>query len=332
MNMMMLWKLFNNYGRTQMIKIKDMKCGDDNVEFTAMISHVTLGKTNGAHKSNYLSIVFQDDTGTIDAKLWNASHEHIESLKTGAVVRAKGDIIKYSDDRQMKLISIDDVSYQRSQQIQFLVKAPMDSEMMMKELKQYIQRISNTKLYVLTKHLFENNFEKLKVYPAASKNHHEFVSGLAFHTLSMLRVADALMNVYPELNADLLYSGILLHDIGKTVELSGPVVPSYTFEGQMLGHISIAQSMVYAAAQELHIEGEEVTLLQHMILSHHGKNEYGSPVLPQIREAEMLHMIDNMDARMNMFNKALDTLESGETSKRIFSLENRTIYKPKMYE
>ena len=69
-----------------------------------------------------------------------------------------------------------------------------------------------------------------------------------------------------------------------------------------------------------------------MILSHHGKNEYGSPVLPQIREAEMLHMIDNMDARMNMFNKALDTLESGETSKRIFSLENRTIYKPKMYE
>ena len=124
----------------------------------------------------------------------------------------------------------------------------------------------------------------------------------------------------------------LLHDIGKTVELSGPVVPSYTFEGQMLGHISIAQSMVYAAAQELHIEGEEVTLLQHMILSHHGKNEYGSPVLPQIREAEMLHMIDNMDARMNMFNKALDTLESGETSKRIFSLENRTIYKPKMYE
>ena len=80
-----------------MIKIKDMKCGDDNVEFTAMISHVTLGKTNGAHKSNYLSIVFQDDTGTIDAKLWNASQEHIESLKTGAVVRAKGDIIKYSD-------------------------------------------------------------------------------------------------------------------------------------------------------------------------------------------------------------------------------------------
>lgn len=118
-----------------MIKIKDMKCGDDNVEFTAMISHITLGKTNGAHKSNYLSIVFQDETGTIDAKLWNASQEHIESLKAGAVVRAKGDIIKYSDNRQMKIISIDDVSYQHSLQLQFLEKAPMDDEMMMNELK-----------------------------------------------------------------------------------------------------------------------------------------------------------------------------------------------------
>lgn len=315
-----------------MIKIKDMKCGDDNVEFTAMISHITLGKTNGAHKTNYLSIVFQDETGKIDAKLWNASQEHIDTLKNGAVVRGKGDIIKYSDDRQMKIISIDDVSYQRSQQVQFLAKAPIDQERMQEEIKQYIQRISNTKLYVLTKHLYEKHMEKFMVYPAASKNHHEFVSGLAFHTLSMLKVADQLMNVYTELNADLLYAGILLHDLGKTVELSGPVVPTYTFEGQMLGHISIAQSMVYAAAQELNIEGEEVTLLQHMILSHHGKNEYGSPVLPQIREAEMLHLIDNMDARMNMFNKALETIEPGETSKRVFSLENRTVYKPKMYD
>lgn len=315
-----------------MIKIKDMKCGDDNVEFSAMISHVTLGKTNGAHKSNYLSIVFQDDTGRIDAKLWNASQENIEKLKNGAVVRGKGDIIKYSDDRQMKIVSIDDVSYQHSQQIQYLAQAPMEHEKMMKELKAFVQRISNTKLYVLTKHLFEKQYEQMKIYPAASKNHHEYVSGLAYHTLSMLKAAENLMKVYPELNADLMYAGILLHDIGKTVELSGPVVPTYTFEGQMLGHISIAQAMVHTVAQELNIEGEEVILLQHIILSHHGKNEYGSPVLPQIREAEMIYLIDNMDARMNMFNKALENLEFGETSKRVFALENRTVYKPKMYE
>lgn len=315
-----------------MIKIKDMKCGQDNVEFSAMIAHVTCGKTNGANKSNYLSIVFQDDTGTIDAKLWNASQAQMKELQVGAVVRAKGDIIKYSDDRQMKIVSIDDVSFQQSQQVQFLAKAPLDSKEMIKQLNQYVKKISNMKLYAITKYLIEKHIEKMEIYPAASRNHHEYVSGLAYHTLSMLKIADALLDVYSELNADLMYSGILLHDIGKTVELSGPVVPSYTLEGKLLGHISIAQSMIHEAAQELHIEGEEVVLLQHLVLSHHGKNEYGSPVLPQIREAEMIYLIDNIDARMNMINKAIEQVEPGDFSKRVYALENRMIYKPKMYE
>lgn len=315
-----------------MIKINEMKCGDDNVEFTALISHVTSGKTNGANKSNYLSIVFQDETGVIDAKLWNASQEQMNSLTIGAVVRGKGDIIKYSDDRQMKIISIDNVSYQESQQVQFLSKAPISSDKMIDEIKDYIKNISNMKLYTLTKYLFENNVEKLKIYPAASRNHHEFVSGLAYHTLSMLKIAKSLITIYPQLNTDLIYSGIILHDLGKTVELSGPVVPKYTLEGKLLGHISIAQAMILEASKTLNIEGEEVTLLQHMILSHHGKNEYGSPVLPQIREAEIVYLIDNIDARMNMFDKALENVEYGDYSKRIYALENRMIYKPKMYE
>lgn len=315
-----------------MIKIKDMKCGDDNVEFTAMISYVTIGKTNGANKSNYLSIVFQDNTGSIDAKLWNATKEHIEQLVVGAVVRGTGDIIKYSDDRQMKVVSIDNVNLQESQQVQFLPKAPMDEEKMVKDITGYIKRIGNMKLYTLTKYLFDENIEKLKIYPAASKNHHAYVSGLAYHTLCMLKIADSLLMIYPELNANLIYAGIVLHDIGKTVELSGPVVPTYTLEGKLLGHISIGQAMVKEAAKELNIEGEEVILLQHMILAHHGKNEFGSPVLPQIKEAEIVYLIDNIDARMNMFDKALDQVNYGDYSKRIFALENRMIYKPEMYK
>ncbi|MEG0368317.1 MAG: HD domain-containing protein [Coprobacillus sp.] len=315
-----------------MNKIKDLKCGDENIEFTAMISYVTSGKTNGANKSNYLSIVFQDDTGTIDAKLWNASAEQMNTLTLGAVVRGKGDIIKYSDDRQMKIVSIDNVSYQESQQVQFLAKAPIAEDKMVEDIMGYIKRISNMKIYTLTKFLFEQNLDKLRIYPAASKNHHEYVSGLAFHTLSMLQIADSLVHIYPQLNADLIYAGIALHDLGKTVELSGPVVPSYTLEGKLLGHISIAQAMISEAAKELNIEGEEITLLKHIILSHHGKNEFGSPVLPQIREAEIIYLIDNMDARINMFDKALESVDYGEYSKRIFALENRMIYKPKMYE
>ena len=315
-----------------MIKINEMKCGQENVEFQAMISHVVAGKTNGAHKSNYLSIVFQDSTGSLDAKLWNASPEQMQSLTVGAVVRGKGDIIKYSDDRQMKIVAIDCVSYKESEQIEFLSKAPIDADVMLKDIEKYVKKISNMKLYAIVHELYKKHYEKLRVYPAASRNHHECVSGLAYHTLSMLKIAESLVSIYPHLNGDLMYSGIILHDIGKTVELSGPVVPSYTLEGKLLGHISIAQAMISETAHELNIEGEEVILLQHMVLSHHGKNEYGSPVLPLIKEAEMIYFIDNIDARMNMFDKALETVEPGEYTKRVFALENRSIYKPKMYD
>lgn len=315
-----------------MKKIKEMECGQDNVEFTAMISHVVAGKTNGAHKANYLSITFQDDTGIIDAKLWNANEKQMTQLKDGCVVKGKGDIIKYGQNKQMKVISIDDISYDQNLQIQYLKTAPLDKDDMIKELYQYINKITNPKINQIVKYLYDQNIDKLKIYPAASKNHHEFVSGLAYHTLSMMKVGEVLIQVYPQLNKDLIYGGILLHDLGKTIELSGPVVPTYTIEGKLLGHISIASSMIKEAANELKIDGEEVILLQHMILSHHGKNEFGSPVLPQIREAEIISLIDNIDARMNMMDKVLETTEDGEFSRREFALENRMFYKPKMYK
>ena len=136
-------------------------------------------------------------------------------------------------------------------------------------------------------------------------------------------------DIYTSLDQDLLISGIILHDIGKIQELSGPIAPVYTLEGNLLGHISIGAELVKRKADELGFKGEKVTLLIHMILSHHGAKEYGSPVLPMIKEAEILSLIDNIDARMNMFEKALAETEEGEYTKRIFALENRNIYKPK---
>ena len=143
----------------------------------------------------------------------------------------------------------------------------------------------------------------------------------------MLKLADQLIEVYSYLDADLLYAGVILHDIGKVKEFTGPIVPAYSIEGSLVGHISIGHAMVKEMAEELHIEGEEVYLLEHMILSHHGKQEFGSPVLPQIPEAEALTLIDNVDARMNMFEKALHDTEPGSYSARIFGLENRNVYK-----
>ena len=118
-----------------------------------------------------------------------------------------------------------------------------------------------------------------------------------------------------------------MHDIGKVRELSGPVATSYTVEGNLLGHISIASDEVVEAARELNIEGEEIMLLRHMILSHHGKLEYGSPKLPYLKEAEILCYIDNIDARMNMFEKVYKT-DKGQFTDKIFGLENRRFYNP----
>ena len=126
-----------------------------------------------------------------------------------------------------------------------------------------------------------------------------------------------------------MLAGILLHDVGKIEELRSGAVTEYTLEGKLLGHISISQTMVQETADELGIEGEKVLLLRHMILAHHGKQEFGSPVLPQIMEAEVLHMIDDMDAKMTMIQKELDKIGPGEFSAKIFTLDNRSFYKPK---
>ena len=313
-----------------MNKINELKPGDEGIVIEALINRVVAGKTNGANRSTYLSITLQDKTGTIDAKLWNATNEQVEKLIIGSVVQVKGDVIKYNEDRQMKIIKIHVASIDPNEQVKYLKSAPKTGEELIEEIKNYIDRIDNLKLNQLVRALFNDHLDKLAIYPAASKNHHEYVSGLAHHTLCMLKTADALCALYPSLNKDLLFSGIALHDLGKTVELSGPVVPEYTIEGKLLGHISISQAMIKEMADKMHIEGEEVTLLQHIILAHHGKNEFGSPVLPQVKEAEIVYLIDNLDARINMLEKALESVEPGAFSKRVFALENRAFYKPKM--
>lgn len=132
---------------------------------------------------------------------------------------------------------------------------------------------------------------------------------------------------YPWLDKDLLISGTLLHDIGKIEELSSAVLPEYTIEGNLLGHISIMSARVDRVAHQLNIQDKEsVMLIKHMILSHHGKMEFGSPVLPMIPEAEVLSLVDNLDARIVMMKNSLDQTVPGEFGPRVFALENRMIY------
>ena len=149
----------------------------------------------------------------------------------------------------------------------------------------------------------------------------------------MLRLAKAIADLYPVLNRDLLYAGVILHDIGKVVELSGPIATTYTVKGNLLGHITLMVSEIEEVARTLGVEEtEEVMLMQHMVLSHHGKEEWGSPKRPMIQEAEMLHYIDNIDAKMQTLTRELEYVEPGEFTKRLFSLDQRAFYRPKFTE
>ncbi|MFS0862511.1 3'-5' exoribonuclease YhaM [Fredinandcohnia sp. 179-A 10B2 NHS] len=277
----------------------------------------------------FLTLILQDKSGEIEAKLWDATPDDEVSYAAQSIVKVVGDINSYRGRNQLKIRNIRPITDLDGVTVgDFLEVAPIEQDEMATKITQYIFEMQNSNIQRITRHLLKKYQASFYEYPAATKNHHEFVSGLAYHVVSMLDLAKAIANLYPSLDTDLLYAGVILHDLGKVIELSGPISTTYTVEGNLLGHISIMVNEIGQAAKELGIDGEEVTVLQHIVLSHHGKAEWGSPKPPLIKEAEILHYIDNLDAKMNMLDRALDRVKPGEFSERVFALDNRSFYKP----
>ncbi|KDP13140.1 MULTISPECIES: 3'-5' exoribonuclease YhaM [Staphylococcus] len=299
----------------------------DAVDQFFLVHKATQGVT--AQGKDYMTLHLQDKSGEIEAKVWTVTKEDMATLKPELIIHVKGDVINYRGRKQMKVNQFRVATEADGLKTQdFIDGAPMSLDEIKSQMQSFIFEIENANLQRITRHLLQKYDEAFFTFPAASSHHHNFVSGLSYHVLTMLQIAKGLCEIYPNLNKSLLYSGIILHDMGKVRELSGPIATSYTLEGNLLGHISIASEEVAEAARELGIQGEEVLLLRHLILSHHGKLEYGSPKLPHVKEAEILHFIDNIDARMNMFDKAFKKIEKGQFTERIFGLENRQFYKP----
>lgn len=281
----------------------------------------------------FMTLILQDRSGEIEAKLWDASEEDVRTYQPEKIVRVAGELHNYRGRQQLKIRQIKPATIHDSVRISdFLETAPISKDEISSKITQYIFEMKNPSIQRITRHLVKKYQEGLLEYPAATKNHHEFVSGLGYHVISMLDLANAISELYPSLDRDLLFAGVILHDLGKVVELSGPISTSYTVEGNLLGHITIMVNEIGKAADELGISGEEVVILQHLVLSHHGKAEWGSPKPPMIKEGEILHYIDNLDAKMNMLERALKRVKPGEFSERIFPLDNRSFYKPTFHK
>ncbi|MCR8849600.1 3'-5' exoribonuclease YhaM [Rossellomorea sp. SC111] len=303
----------------------------ETIDLPLLIKQMIKGTTNTGKP--FLTLILQDKSGDMEAKLWDASEQDEKAYQPETIVRVVGDIHSYRGKNQLKIKQIRPASPADGFAISdFLETAPVSIDEMTSKITQYIFEMRNPNIQRITRHLIKKYQKPFLEYPAATKNHHEFVSGLAYHVVSMLDLSKAIAGLYPSLDSDLLYAGVILHDLGKVIELSGPTSTTYTIEGNLIGHISIMVNEIGKAADELGIEGEEVMILQHLVLSHHGKAEWGSPKPPLIREAEILHYIDNVDAKMNMLDRALERVKPGEYTERVFALDNRSFYKPTFHK
>jgi len=295
-----------------------------------LVKNLTL-KTSPKNNRQYGDYQLADQTGEINAKLWEVA-DPTACPDVGSFIKVQGLVTEYQGKPQLRIDRMRLVTEEDPVDMGELVpSAPEDSRSMLKELGEYIERIEDEQLHALVEAYVAEVEQQLPYYPAALRNHHSIRAGLVYHTLSMLRMADGVLAVYPFLRRDLLFAGVIIHDLAKTEELDAKntgIATQYTREGALLGHITQGIVLVDRLGRQLDTDTELVTLLEHMILSHHYEPEFGSPKRPMFPEAEVLHYLDILDARMYDFQKIEEGLKPGEFSEPVWLLQNRKLYKP----
>ncbi len=308
--------------------IKDLKVGEE-VKAFYLVKAKNV-KTSSANKP-YIDFTLQDISGEVNAKLWDAKGDIDTIYNPGEVVKVQASVTQWQSTVQLKIIKIrgtleeDEVDYS-----QFIPTAPIEAQIMYDEILSFIGKMESDEVTQLVLTIVESFETKLMYYPAAKSNHHAIKSGLLYHILRMLRSADALCDIYKNVNRDLVFAGVILHDIEKINEMNATevgVVDDYSMEGQLLGHIIMGIKRIDRVAEDLGIDKELSLLIQHMILSHHYEPEFGSPKKPLIPEGELLHYLDMVDARMYDMNKALKDMDDEKFTDPVFVLDRRRLYR-----
>ena len=212
----------------------------------------------------------------------------------------------------------------------FYNAAPLSLDELEKLIDNYLKAIKNKVIKEIAKKLIDLYHDDYFLYPAATKMHHAYIGGLAYHSVSMLKLADGVIAAYPYLNKDYIYAGILLHDIGKVTELTGVMDTSYSLKGQLLGHLVLGAMEIEDVAKKLGYENtDEVMLLEHMLISHHGLPQFGAAKKPTTPEALVLWYIDTIDSKFRVLGEVLENTEAGSYTEAIGVLDKMKVYKPK---
>lgn len=306
-----------------------------NMEFISFFMVKSIDVRVGTNKKQYLDMNLADSTGEVNAKKWDLAEAELPALsaiKEGDIVKVKAQVSEWNNQTQLRVLKVRKSNETDNLNMEDFIKAaPEDSEDMYAYIFARAEEIQDEDFRKLTTHLLEKNKDRLMYYPAATKNHHAEYGGLLWHLKRMLMSGIALSDIYGFLNRDLVVTGVIIHDIEKLNEIDANengVSTGYSMKGQLLGHITQGVTLVDEICKELGISEEKAIVLEHMVLSHHYEPDFGSPKKPMFPEAELLHYLDIMDARMYDMEEAISNLAPGAFSERMRTLDNRRIYRP----
>lgn len=279
----------------------------------------------------YLDLVLADRTGEMNAKLWDFKEDVHGWIAPGMLIKVRGVISEYNGADQMKIERTRPVTEIDNIRVEdFVPSAPYNGNDMLSAITDFINTFNNEELKRLVLAVLQDKKEQILYCPAAFKLHHAVRSGLLYHTLSILQLAKSVCEIYPFLDKDLLFAGVILHDVAKIDEFDVDdtgIVTSYTVDGTLIGHLVRGAMIVEKKADELGISKETAMLLEHMLISHHGEPEFGAAVRPMTLEAVVLSELDTLDAKVNEIQTALSLASKGDFTQRQWALDNRKFYK-----
>jgi 3'-5' exoribonuclease len=322
------------------IYIADLATFEEGRNFDAFF--LVLAKQQRTTKTNkpYLNVVLGDKTGQLEARIWDPADPRIaKDFEKGAIVKVRGCCSKFEDRLQVKIDHLRIAQDGEVEKSDLLPATGYDVDDLWRQLANFVEDMSNPNLKALIKTILADPSiaAAYREAPAARQLHHAWLGGLLEHVVSLLRLGDRVAGHYPLLDRDLLLTGVILHDIGKIHELSWDIGFDYTIEGTLLGHIQMGVDMVEKAIATLPDFPPRLrTLVLHVILSHHGKLEFGSPKLPMIPEALALNFIDDFDAKMQAVMSEFDKCNRegkgpDEMTGRVWSLDNRQLLNTKRW-
>lgn len=290
----------------------------------------TVEKKMTAKGIPFLDMSLTDSDGEIVGKLWDYKEELHGEFKPNDLIKIRGTITTFNDAPQLRVERIRHVNEKDDVNIDdFVPSAGFKGESMYNEIMDVVNNFDDADLKLLVSAILTDYKQKLLYWPAAFRLHHAVRGGLLYHTLSILRMAQAAANIYPFVDSSLLFAGVILHDIAKTKEFEVAdtgIASGYTVEGNLVGHLVMGAMIVEEYAKKLNINKDTAMLLEHMIISHHGEPEFGAAVRPMFLEAEILSELDTLDAKVYEIEQACRGVEEGEFTQRQWALDNRKLY------